>query len=143
MRIAILGIRGIPSGYSGYETFTQQVGPRLVERGHEVTVYCRRSLFKDRPKEYRGIKLVYLPSIQTKSLSTFSTCIAVMPTPRSNSLAEFLIPPNHICHSFRVAAPLCKLSQGMPIRAHSACFLSASSAPLITSSSGPLHPLPC
>ena len=79
MKIAILGIRGIPSGYSGYETFAQQVGPRLVERGHEVTVYCRRSLFKDRPKEFKGIKLVYLPSIQTKSLSTFShSCLAAL-----------------------------------------------------------------
>lgn len=77
MKIAILGTRGIPSGYSGYETFAMEVGPRLVERGHEVLVYCRRSLFKERPPTYRGIQLVYLPSIQTKSLSTFShTCLS-------------------------------------------------------------------
>lgn len=79
VHIAFLGIRGVPSGYSGYETFTQQVGPRLVERGHRVTVYCRRSLFQERPPEYKGMELIYLPSIQTKSLSTFShTALAAL-----------------------------------------------------------------
>jgi len=72
MRIAILGTRGIPLGYSGYETFAQEVGPRLVERGHEVTVYCRSQLFPQRPREFRGVRLVYLPAIHTKSLSTFT-----------------------------------------------------------------------
>ena len=72
MKVAILGIRGVPSGYSGYETFAQELGPRLVERGHEVVVYCRRSLFPERPRTYKGMALVYLPSIQTKTLGTFS-----------------------------------------------------------------------
>jgi glycosyltransferase involved in cell wall biosynthesis len=72
MRIAILGTRGIPSGYSGYETFAEEVGRRLVERGHDVSVYCRRGIFKERPATYLGMKMLYLPSIQTKSLSTFT-----------------------------------------------------------------------
>jgi glycosyltransferase involved in cell wall biosynthesis len=72
MRIAILGTRGIPSGYSGYETFAEEIAWRLVERGHEVVVYCRRSVFHEHPATYRGVKLIYLPSVQTKSLSTFS-----------------------------------------------------------------------
>jgi glycosyltransferase involved in cell wall biosynthesis len=72
MKVAILGTRGTPSGYSGYEEFAEQIGCRLVERGHEVTVYCRAPMFKERPPTYRGIKLVYLPSIQTKHLSTYS-----------------------------------------------------------------------
>jgi Glycosyltransferase len=72
MKIAILGTRGIPSGYSGYETFAEEVGRRLAERGHDVTIYCRRSIFKDRPAMYLGMKMLYLPSIQTKSLSTFT-----------------------------------------------------------------------
>ena len=41
MRIAILGIRGVPANYGGFETFAEQIGARLVERGHEVTVYGR------------------------------------------------------------------------------------------------------
>ena len=41
MKIAILGIRGIPANYGGFETFAEELAPRLVERGHEVTVYGR------------------------------------------------------------------------------------------------------
>ncbi|HQK76204.1 MAG TPA: DUF1972 domain-containing protein, partial [Candidatus Hydrogenedentes bacterium] len=42
MRIAILGTRGIPANYGGFETFAQELSVRLAERGHEVCVYCRR-----------------------------------------------------------------------------------------------------
>src|SRR6516225_11762334 len=55
LKIAMLGSRGIPHTYSGYETFLTEVGPRLVERGHEVLVYCRRSLFRERPKTCKGV----------------------------------------------------------------------------------------
>jgi glycosyltransferase involved in cell wall biosynthesis len=70
LRIALVGGRGIPSTYSGTETFFGELAPRLVERGHEVIVYCRRSLFRDRPATYRGVRLVYLPSLETKNLTT-------------------------------------------------------------------------
>ena len=72
MRIAILGTRGIPSGYSGYEAFAEELGSRLVERGHDVLLYCRRAYFEERPPTYRGIQLVYLPSWERKELSTLS-----------------------------------------------------------------------
>ena len=72
MKIAILGIRGLPSTYSGYETFVGELAPRLVERGHDVTIYCRKSLYADRPDEYRGMRMKYLPSIEHKALSTLS-----------------------------------------------------------------------
>ena len=70
MRIALFGARGIPHTYSGTETFFGELAPRLVERGHEVIVYCRQSLFPTRPPTYRGVRLIYLPSIETKNLST-------------------------------------------------------------------------
>ena len=41
MRIAILGTRGIPANYGGFETFAEHLSTRLVARGHAVTVYCR------------------------------------------------------------------------------------------------------
>ena len=41
MRIAILGTRGIPANYGGFETFAEELSVRLVERGHDVTVYGR------------------------------------------------------------------------------------------------------
>jgi len=76
LRVAICGGRGIPSTYSGTETFYIELAPRLVERGHEVIVYCRKSLFKDRPPSYEGVRLVYLPSMETKNLGTFTHTMA-------------------------------------------------------------------
>ena len=41
MNVAILGTRGIPASYSGFETAVEQITSRLTARGHTVTVYCR------------------------------------------------------------------------------------------------------
>ena len=46
---------------------------RLV--GHEVTVYCRSSYYEDKLESYKGMNLVYLPSLKKKSLDTFSHTI--------------------------------------------------------------------
>lgn len=70
LRIGLCGGRGIPHTYGGAEAFFVELAPRLVERGHEVIVYCRRSLFKQRPRYYKGVRLIYLPSIETKALGT-------------------------------------------------------------------------
>jgi len=78
LRIAICGGRGIPSTYSGNETFFGELAPRLAARGHHVTVYCRRSLYGERPEIYQGVHLVYLPSIETKNLGTFTHTLACM-----------------------------------------------------------------
>ena len=43
MRIALLGTRGIPANYGGFETFAEELSVRLVARGHEVFVYCRET----------------------------------------------------------------------------------------------------
>jgi glycosyltransferase involved in cell wall biosynthesis len=72
MRIAIMGIRGLPSTYSGYETFADEVGSRLVQRGHDVLVYCRSALFPQRPETFHGMKLIYQPSLETKEFSTLT-----------------------------------------------------------------------
>ena len=78
LRLAIFGGRGIPSTYSGTETFFIELAPRLVERGHEVIVYCRKSLFKERPPFYQGVRLIYLPSVETKNFGTFTHTLACM-----------------------------------------------------------------
>ena len=69
LKIAIIGSRGYPYVYSGYETLIKELSERLVGRGCEVTVYCHRNLFKEKPALVNGIKLVYVPTIETKSLS--------------------------------------------------------------------------
>lgn len=66
MRLAILGTRGIPARYGGFETFAEELSARLVLRGHSVTVYCRQ------PHEgpWRGVRLVHLPAVRHKYLET-------------------------------------------------------------------------
>jgi len=71
MRVAIIGSRGYPYVYSGYETFVRELSERLVRRGFCVTVYCHRNLFADRPRRVNGIDLVYLPTVEKKALSQF------------------------------------------------------------------------
>ena len=70
MRIAILGTRGVPANYGGFETFAEKISERLVERGHEVTVYGRSSYVQVRDKTYHGVRLVVLPTISHKYLDT-------------------------------------------------------------------------
>src|SRR4029079_13330831 len=70
MRIAILGTRGIPASYGGFETFAEHLATRLVARGHEVTVYCRSHYVSPRQLEYHGVKLTVLPTLRHKYFDT-------------------------------------------------------------------------
>ena len=56
LKIAIIGSRGYPYVYSGYETLVKELSERLVKKGHRVRVYCHKSLFKKRPKNVNGIE---------------------------------------------------------------------------------------
>ena len=69
MRIALLGTRGIPARYGGFETFAEALSARLVARGHQVTVYCR-SRFPE--PCYCGVRLRYLPTIRHKYFDTLA-----------------------------------------------------------------------
>ncbi len=69
-RIGLLGSRGIPASYGGFETLMEELAPRLVERGFEVTVYCRSHHTPRRLREHRGAHLVVLPTLRTKYLDT-------------------------------------------------------------------------
>jgi len=82
LRVAMIGQKGIPARYGGVETHVEAVATRLVERGHEVWVFCRSRLRPDAAAAaeiegyrsegsapaYRGVRLAYRPSIPTKHL---------------------------------------------------------------------------
>ena len=70
LRVAFIGGRGMVSKYSGIETYYEEVGKRLVEMGHDVTVYCR-SYFTPALPKYEGMRLVRLPTFRSKHLETF------------------------------------------------------------------------
>ena len=69
MRIALLGTRGIPANYGGFETFAEELSVRLTERGHRVVVYCRE---KSKSSFYRGVQLHYLPTFRHKYFDTIA-----------------------------------------------------------------------
>ncbi len=76
MRIALLGTRGIPGRYGGFETFAEELSTRLIARGHKVTVYCRE---RHEEPTYRGVDLVWLPTIRHKYLETLAhTCVSAL-----------------------------------------------------------------
>lgn len=70
MRLAILGTRGIPANYGGFETFAEELSKRLVKRGHEVTVYCRSHHVDRNLTEYEGVCLKTLGTLKYKYLDT-------------------------------------------------------------------------
>jgi glycosyltransferase involved in cell wall biosynthesis len=72
MRIAMAGCRGVPALYSGFETAATEIGVRLVERGHDVAVYCRKGYGDESEPEYKGIKKIYLPRLNVKVADTLS-----------------------------------------------------------------------
>jgi glycosyltransferase involved in cell wall biosynthesis len=69
LKVAFIGGRGVVSKYSGIETYYEEVGKRLVELGHDVTIYCR-SYFTPPLETYLGMRLLRLPTVRTKHLDT-------------------------------------------------------------------------
>jgi len=70
MKIAILSSRGIPARYGGFETLADQLSRRLVERGHEVTVYCRKPFTTPSDHFDARIRRIILPSLSSKHFDT-------------------------------------------------------------------------
>lgn len=68
--IAIVGTRGVPANYGGFETFAEELGARLVGRGHRVTVYGRANYVGKRPRVHRGIHVVPVRAPRGKHVET-------------------------------------------------------------------------
>jgi len=69
MKVSIIGVKGYPIVYGGYETLIHSLSERLMNKNIELTIYCHSSLFKEKLKKVNGINLVYLPAIEKKTLS--------------------------------------------------------------------------
>lgn len=65
MKVAIIGTRGIPAQYGGFETFAQELGIRLVKMGFDITVFCPSN--KDKIQIYQGVKLEYTKTDKDKT----------------------------------------------------------------------------
>ncbi len=74
IKLAIIGARGYPYVYGGFETFVKELSERLVKKNVEVTIYCQKNLFNSYPNYVNGIKLVYIPTVKSKSLNQLIHC---------------------------------------------------------------------
>src|SRR5919197_952114 len=72
MKLAILGTRGIPNAYGGFETLAWELSTRLAARGHDVTVYCRRGYTDESTPVPAAIRRRFLPYLRGKYLETVS-----------------------------------------------------------------------
>ena len=111
MKIAILGTRGIPASYSGFETAVEQLASRLTARGHQVVVYCRPHVVDPTLTSYKGAQLVHLRTVQKKYLDTFvHTALSAIHAARKTKpdVALFFIAGN---------SPLCVITRWADIPA--------------------------
>jgi glycosyltransferase involved in cell wall biosynthesis len=109
LKVAILGTRGIPASYSGFETAAEQLAARLAARGHEVVVYCRPHVVDPSLRLYRGARLVHRPTIRNKYLDTFThTLLSAVHTATTErpDVALFFIAGN---------SPLCLITRAAGI----------------------------
>ena len=70
VRVAILGTRGVPAAYGGFETLAEELSVRLARRGHDVTVYARRGCVRGELSSFLGVRVVFTPTIRHKYLDT-------------------------------------------------------------------------
>lgn len=70
LKVTICGIRGIPACYGGFETFAEELSTRLVQRGHQVTVYGRKHVINWKEPQYRGVDIRLLWAPKHKYLET-------------------------------------------------------------------------
>jgi glycosyltransferase involved in cell wall biosynthesis len=100
MRIAILGTRGVPAKYGGFETCAEEISVRMAQRGHHIAVYCRKGNYDDSLTTYKGVRLIHLPFIKGKITETFSHTLF--------SIIHSLITQTDILYVMNAAnAPLC------------------------------------
>jgi glycosyltransferase involved in cell wall biosynthesis len=72
-RIAMLGTRGVPATFGGVEKHVEEIGRRLVARGHEVTVFSQSKYLGDSDvREHLGMRIVRVPTLPTKSLEAIA-----------------------------------------------------------------------
>jgi glycosyltransferase involved in cell wall biosynthesis len=79
MRIAIMGTRGIPAMYGGFETMAWELSQRLAALGHDVTVYCREGRTDETVPVPAGVRRRFLPCVPGKYMETVShTALSVL-----------------------------------------------------------------
>lgn len=110
MKIAIMGIRGIPANYGGFETFAEELAPRLATMGHDVTVYGRSNMIDYKEEFYKGVRIKILPTISHKYLDTVVHTLLC-------SLQSFFVPYDvvFVCNSANALFAVLPRLWGKPV----------------------------
>jgi len=94
IKLAIIGIKGIPANYGGFETCVDETSIRLINYGVQITVYCRKKLAREKISSYKGITLKYINGFNTKNLYTISSTLI--------SVLKELFSTNNVVHIYTV-----------------------------------------
>jgi glycosyltransferase involved in cell wall biosynthesis len=78
VKLCAIGLRGIPDVMGGIESHCQQLYPRLVARGVEVTVLARSPYVKEQPYEFQGVKVIPVWAMRHKFIETFLHTLAAI-----------------------------------------------------------------
>jgi glycosyltransferase involved in cell wall biosynthesis len=70
VKVTLMGTRGVPAKYGGFETAVEEIGKRLAQRGYDVTVYCRNP--GQKITRYEGMTLVNAPALRHRMTETLS-----------------------------------------------------------------------
>lgn len=110
MKIAFIGQKGIPIVSGGVERRVEEISVRMAQKGHQVFVYARKDYSQDKSlkKEYKGVKIIYLPTILTKNLSAFiHTLLATIHSLFQNyDVIHFQAPgPSSLCWIVKIFSP--------------------------------------
>jgi glycosyltransferase involved in cell wall biosynthesis len=113
LHVALMGSRGIPGRYGGYETLMEELSVRLLARGFKVTVYCRSHVTPPGLTAWRGAELIVLPTIRSKYLDTpvhtFLSCLRALREPYDAALV--------VNSANALFVPILRLS-GVPVALH-------------------------
>src|SRR5215218_2554683 len=113
MRVALIGSRGIPNRYGGYETLMEELAVRLVRRGFQVTVYCRSHFTPRSLRSWQGADLVVLPTLRTKYFDTpVHTLLSCLHASQESFDAALVVNSANA-----IFVPLLRLS-GIPVALH-------------------------
>ena len=94
MKIAVIGVKGLPANQGGIEHYCQALYPRIVEQGHSVDLYARSS-YVNKPwfsvYEVEGVRIICLPSLPLRGLDAFTNSLlaAIVATLRNYDVVHF------------------------------------------------------
>lgn len=118
MKVAMLGLKGIPTTYGGVERCVEEISTRLVERGHEVTVFNRIN-GEPAPSEYKGVSIKGLPYIKEKHLEMASHTLlsSVVTLLKPFDIVHFhSVDPTLFAFISKLRHPIVATSQGQAYR---------------------------